>query len=104
MIKVMVTEGPKFSSLTLLYYKLSTPLTQFCNKLSQKAEKINCLSQWPHTNTKNMHKPNLHAPDSAHSVAKSRPSLTQCGQASFTLQPDSGLFNSLGAGVVKLKI
>ena len=29
-------------------------------------------------------------------------SLTQRGQASVTLQPDSGLFNSLGAGVVQL--
>ena len=28
--------------------------------------------------------------------------LTQHGQASVTLQPDSGLFNSLGAGVVRL--
>ena len=30
--------------------------------------------------------------------------LAQCGQASITLQPDSGLFNSLGAGVVKLTL
>ena len=30
--------------------------------------------------------------------------LTQRGQASVTLQPDSGLFNSLGAGVVKLTV
>ena len=30
--------------------------------------------------------------------------LTQCGQASVTLQPDSGLFNSLGAGVIKLTV
>ena len=30
--------------------------------------------------------------------------VTQCGQASVTLQPDSGLFNSLGAGVVKLTV
>ena len=28
--------------------------------------------------------------------------LTQRGQASVTLQPDSGLFNSLGTGVIKL--
>ena len=28
--------------------------------------------------------------------------FTQRGQASVTLQPDSGLFNSLGAGVIKL--
>ena len=28
--------------------------------------------------------------------------LAQRGQASVTLQPDSGLFNWLGAGVVKL--
>ena len=30
--------------------------------------------------------------------------LTQRGQASVTLQPDSGLFNWLGAGVVKLTV
>ena len=30
--------------------------------------------------------------------------LTQRGQASVTLQPDSGLFNSLGAGVVQLTV
>ena len=30
--------------------------------------------------------------------------ITQRGQASVTLQPDSGLFNSLGAGVVKLTV
>ena len=30
--------------------------------------------------------------------------LTQRGQASVTFQPDSGLFNSLGAGVVKLTV
>ena len=30
--------------------------------------------------------------------------LTQSGQASVTLQPDSGLFNSLCAGVVKLTV
>ena len=32
------------------------------------------------------------------------PKLTQRGQASVTLQPDSGLFNPLGAGVVKLTV
>ena len=30
--------------------------------------------------------------------------VTQRGQASVTLHPDSGLFNSLGAGVVKLTV
>ena len=30
--------------------------------------------------------------------------LAQRGQAPVTLQPDSGLFNSLGAGVVKLTV
>ena len=31
-------------------------------------------------------------------------SLAQRGQASVTLQPDSGQFNLLGAGVVKLTV
>ena len=30
--------------------------------------------------------------------------VAQRGQASVTLQPDSGLFNSFGAGVVKLTV
>ena len=30
--------------------------------------------------------------------------LTQRGQAFVTLQPDSGLFNSLDAGIVKLTV
>ena len=39
-----------------------------------------------------------------HNVREPMSRLTQRGQASVTLQPDSGLFNSLGAGVVKLTV